>query len=970
MSIDSDTSPPILESETRILSVNVKTVEGLEFTTEIGNQQVAVSILFPGHMNDVMSPLVPPSANVQFDFTEEYTINFYPDSTINALLRGPLEFFVYVCTPDMKKCSQVARFVFPFNELLFNRSYTATIDGSVLPDGDKILPDKGIKADINFSWDRDIFQPEFLEESLIATVNIQQITELPEAMMKCSAQPNNFATHFFTYSLFAQLPDGQILWLDGGRPIQSSTDSKLSGDGFTASIAFPNSQKFFLGPESFSRWKEAAENNEIVSLYLIPEISPLLSPLGLVPNQYSVLFGRADIPLNQFAVPGRSHVSLTMTLVHDTKLCGIEHPVTPLTPNGFPPEPPVDPKSKKGPARKGNTSQGSKAKSQSNAAAKKPKPLSKKEKQIMQNIIDTLGPKEDAEEDNEACDIFKESTTTVKGEFVLSKPLVPRLATPIASKMPEEIIPPLPRIHDSRLADATAEFCRQLSIAVNQIENDDNPNLRSLIKEQIKPSIVNIVQQVFQKKDPPKADLSKTRANLSDSEKPEPPVNENKIEVNNLHSKSFLSELRSYLLLHLNKTINNRFNLSYPQEIPEIPQMDIDTLTKRIAAHEIFKTGDVGPLYQRRCDLDSLNPVWCCEYALHLVDMKDDRYIDMFSRAIAINYNYKEAILGFVAQVCKNYDKGDALPFLKHLDSMRPNDPTVTVCLLIVYTLAESSKCDEFLAKISSIAQNTPKSPYLMAASSLLDVHDTFLSELIINREQMQNGRSKDLLVALARFNNLIGEHSRAQEYLREALEFDREDHSVWKMLGDFQFNCGMKEKAKASYISLLTSSGEPDLDVCLKLSIIRIQDSEYDLAYDMLMYVVQKTDNMLAWMALGVCCLRKGEYEEADVALSHANELDRWYPETWGYCALLCAKMGRVTEGQQALSFAEELGLRDYRLIQELREEFKNLPNLSEELTSCLHRLSSIREEDCYESFEQHSEFSDQGVSENNENL
>ena len=73
----SDKAPPIFEPEMRTLTVTVKSLEGLNFATELGNQQIAVSILFPGHNNDTMSPLLPPAPKISFDFTENYQIQFY-----------------------------------------------------------------------------------------------------------------------------------------------------------------------------------------------------------------------------------------------------------------------------------------------------------------------------------------------------------------------------------------------------------------------------------------------------------------------------------------------------------------------------------------------------------------------------------------------------------------------------------------------------------------------------------------------------------------------------------------------------------------------------------------------------------------------------------------------------------------------------------------------------------------------------
>jgi Flp pilus assembly protein TadD len=206
------------------------------------------------------------------------------------------------------------------------------------------------------------------------------------------------------------------------------------------------------------------------------------------------------------------------------------------------------------------------------------------------------------------------------------------------------------------------------------------------------------------------------------------------------------------------------------------------------------------------------------------------------------------------------------------LDQRIPDDPVISVCLLVLYQLIESSKIDQFVARISQLSGRLAKSPNIIAAEALLDVHDTYLSEIILNREQVQNGRSRDLLVLLARFCQQNKEFSRAEEYLREAIELDREDLVVWKTLSRFQYESGAYNRALESCEQLLGLMEVSDPEVCLRLALITIRFGNYEKAFDLLMFTVQKLDNNIAWMALGVCCLRKGDYEQAEVALSQAN--------------------------------------------------------------------------------------------------
>jgi hypothetical protein len=50
-----------------------------------------------------------------------------------------------------------------------------------------------------------------------------------------------------------------------------------------------------------------------------------------------------------------------------------------------------------------------------------------------------------------------------------------------------------------------------------------------------------------------------------------------------------------------------------------------------------------------------------------------------------------------------------------------------------------------------------PKWLTIIAAGSMLDVHDTFLSEMMFTRELLQNGRSKELLILLAASRSRCG---------------------------------------------------------------------------------------------------------------------------------------------------------------------------------------------------------------------
>jgi tetratricopeptide (TPR) repeat protein len=717
--------------------------------------------------------------------------------------------------------------------------------------------------------------------------------------------------HIFTYTLFAEMPDHQILLVEDGKFTASAPDAS------DACVQFNSVQKFYVAPAQMEQWKEAAEAGQLISFYIKPELSELLQPLGIGLDQYSALFATADFQLSHFAKPGRSHFQSSLALRRDSEYWEHQPGAPLLSPTGFPPEPTPDANAKKkGPARKLPPSRPVTAKKPGTAAGKKPKALSAKDKKVLAQLQTAL--QFDAE-----TDYFKESTTQMRIEITLSRPLIPRPATPASSKTPEEIVQPLPKFHKTRLANATQEFCRQLNVAVDRLENPDQSfeTLRTPIKESLKPSVVEIVKQVF-------ADR-----------------------VNTTPSQAFVSELRTFLVTNLFKTLNTRFDLAFPRAPPTPPEMGVEDITRRLAAQAFHCTSDKETLHMKRCELEPLNPRWPFELALYYNDIASPRALECFAKAISIDYGFTAAILGFCAQLARAGSREDCVVLLTLLDRRTPEDPTITVCLLFLYQLIESSKADQFVAKVSQLSARLPRSPLVIAADSMLDVHDTFLSEMMLTREQLQSGRSKELLVLLARYTQQNREYSRAQEYLREAIELDREDLSLWKMLGSFQYAAGDAERAQASFEQLLALAEEADAEVCLKLALLYIARANYEKAYDLLMYTVQRLEISVAWTALGVCCLRMGDLEEAEAALGQANQMDRWDPTTWAYCASLCAKAGRMVEGEQAVSLAARLGLRDWKLITELTDVYAEAKG--EETKMWLGKLRNVKEEDCHQALE-----------------
>ncbi len=77
------------------------------------------------------------------------------------------------------------------------------------------------------------------------------------------------------------------------------------------------------------------------------------------------------------------------------------------------------------------------------------------------------------------------------------------------------------------------------------------------------------------------------------------------------------------------------------------------------------------------------------------------------------------------------------------------------------------------------------------------------------------------------------------------------------------------------------------------------------------------------AWMMLGLSCLRLGEYQQAEDALSQANILDHLNPRVWGLFTILCLSNSHngLRHTQATLCFREalRLGLEDPEILEEI---------------------------------------------------
>lgn len=238
----------------------------------------------------------------------------------------------------------------------------------------------------------------------------------------------------------------------------------------------------------------------------------------------------------------------------------------------------------------------------------------------------------------------------------------------------------------------------------------------------------------------------------------------------------------------------------------------------------------------------------------------------------------------------------------------------------------ETSKCQDSSAFFPPTHHAIPQPPvtifmetirFLMKVNAVQFVHRVLAHELLCP----QGGPSCEYYLVLAQTHLLKKDFAKTEEYLQQAAQMDYLNPNVWGVKGHLYFLSGNHAEAKECYertISFVVDASEMHF-IFLRLGHIYLEEKEYENAKRTYMQACKRSPSCLTWLGLGIACYRLEELTEAEDALSEANALNNCNAEVWAYLALVCLKVGRQLEAEQAYKYTVKLKLKDQALLEEI---------------------------------------------------
>ncbi|XP_053989743.1 cilia- and flagella-associated protein 70 [Hylaeus volcanicus] len=389
--------------------------------------------------------------------------------------------------------------------------------------------------------------------------------------------------------------------------------------------------------------------------------------------------------------------------------------------------------------------------------------------------------------------------------------------------------------------------------------------------------------------------------------------------VDSNQTQNFIASVYTYLVEQMHVAINKIVEGRNAEDLPHVVNLELSYFY----AEEAYELGDLHKArryYTTAITANKNNPEPWTKYAIFLKKIGDiERSKQCCLEALALNRQYVFALLIYAIILYEDRDYEEAEIFLKAITDFYPRFFEGWVILHLFYmqteyypgvdlTLRVAEKCIKDKNRTIQLTEephawsmyHCPEhNVYMMTAVFLLKLHLCEFAGFALAEEMSNSNQTIHFLYYMAVEHYLSGRFEDALSHLEEVKCTYGMDYSISSLMGHCYFKLGDDEKAMECYEFTRMLFDRPNdlhlVEVRLGYHCYKIGD--YDRAKRIFLSACKSSPTSQTWLGAGISCYELNEFQEAEMALSEANQIDNCNPDIWGYLCLLNMSLERYDE-------------------------------------------------------------------------
>lgn len=225
----------------------------------------------------------------------------------------------------------------------------------------------------------------------------------------------------------------------------------------------------------------------------------------------------------------------------------------------------------------------------------------------------------------------------------------------------------------------------------------------------------------------------------------------------------------------------------------------------------------------------------------------------------------------------------------------------------------------------------------------VLLANHSFIDLAVQGIDRLENNDTRKVHRIFASIEFLKNNYEECDKYLDSILEKSPEDSEILIQKALNSYMCERFYEAE-EYIfrALRSETAETNFATLLRLGYMYLKRESTEDAKIILMKACSANQySTLAWLGLGIACIKLDNLIEAEQALRMANILDPINADVWGYSVLLALKSDRIEEALSILERYYKLQIEDLVILNEIGNQLVEL-HKNDEALKCYEMIDT----------------------------